>query len=201
MDLSAIFEPPEFIKVFHLAELEAIRENRNLTTVLIKAFTGGHQGQQKTPVTLAVDKLMVKYGRRGITIQFIEFTNDLVRNILKINCTETFTALLSADIHILPTHCHQGMLAKGGTDTWNMENILKNIARLRWHLGSPCGIKTLCPVWTQNKGMLYRHLEALGLCLPTITLSIRAQTLSEEDEIKLDAYVANNIYLIYFISH
>ena len=151
MDLSAIFNPPDFVKVFHLAELEAIRENNNLTTILIKAFTGGHQGQQKSAVTLAVEKLIVKYGRRGITIKFVEFSNDLVRNVLKWNCTETFTALLAADIHILPTHFHQGMLTKGGTDTWNMENIIMNIARMRYHLGSPCGMHLDCPVWSQNK--------------------------------------------------
>jgi hypothetical protein len=103
-----------------------------------------------------------------------------------LNCTDTFTALLAADIHILPTHFHQGMVAKGGTDTWNMENIVKNIARLRYHLGSPNGIHLDCPVWSQNKAMLYERLFALDLCLPTLTLSIIEKGLSKEDEIKLD---------------
>jgi len=189
MDLSAIYDPPEFVKVFHLAELEAIRENKNLTAILIKAFTGGHIGQQTSPVSLAVESLIVKYSRRGITIFFVDYTNDLVRNVLKMNCTETFTALLAADIHIVPTHFHQGMLTKGGTDTWNMENIIRNIARLRYHLGTPCGKKLDCPVWTQNKGLLYSCLEALELCLPTITLSIVDKTLSEEDEQRLDEFI------------
>ena len=186
MDLSAIYEPPEFVKIYHLAELEAIRENQNLTAILIKAFVGGSQGQQASAVSLAVQRLQVKYGRRGIQIYFTEFTNDLVRNVLRMNCTETFTALLAADIHILPTHFHQGMLAKGGMDTWNMQSIIRNIARLRYHLGSPCGQKIDCPVWTQNKTFLYGCLEALDLCLPTIALSIVEMTISEEDERKLD---------------
>jgi hypothetical protein len=101
MDLKAIFEPPEFAEIFHLAEIEAIRENKNLTTVLIKAFSGGHQGEQKSTVSRAVEELIIKYNRRGITILFYEFTNDLVRNVLRLNCTDTFTALLAADIHIL----------------------------------------------------------------------------------------------------
>jgi hypothetical protein len=78
------------------------------------------------------------------------------------------------------------MLTKGGTDTWNMQNIIRNIARLRYHLGSPCGQKIDCPVWTQNKVFLYECLEALDLCLPTITLSIVEKTISEENERKLD---------------
>ena len=46
MDLSAIYDPPEFVKIFQLAELEAIRENKSLTAILIKAFVGGSKGQQ-----------------------------------------------------------------------------------------------------------------------------------------------------------
>jgi hypothetical protein len=187
MDLKTIFDPPEFAEIFHLAELEAIRENKNLTTILIKSFSGGHDGEQKSLVSQAVKELIVKYERRGITIVFIEFTNDLIRNVLRMNCTETFTALLAADIHILPTHFHQGMVAKGGTDTWNMENIIKNIARLRYHLGTPNGVHVDCPVWSQNKAKLYERLFALlDLCLPTITLSIVERKLSVEDEHKLD---------------
>ena len=187
MDLTDIYDPPEFVKTFILAEFEALRENKNPTAVLIKAFTGGHVGQQASPVILAIERLISKYNRRGITILFENLTNDYVRNVLKLSCSELFTALLAADIHILPTHCHQGMLTKGGTDTWNMENILKNIARLRYHLGTPCGKKLVgCPVYSQNKAYLYSCLEALDLCLPTITLSIVNKSISEEDDQKLD---------------
>ena len=193
MDLTAIYDPPEFVKIFELAELEAIRENRDPTTVLIRAFTGGNAGQQSCPVSLAIDELIVKYGRRGIKILFDNFTNDLVRNVYKMNCTETFTALLAADIHLLPTHCHQGMLTKGGTDSWNMENINRNVARLRYHFGSPCGNKLVCPVFSQNKGYLYSCLEALDLCLPTLVLSIVDKKLSEEDDRRLDEYEINSI--------
>ena len=186
MDLSVIYDPPEYVQLYHLPELEALRENHIPTTVLIKAFTGGKKGQQKTVITLAIEELIAKYLKRGITIEFIEYTNDSVRNIHRMNCTELFTELLTSDIHLLPTHLHQGMVTKGGTDSWNMENIIKNIPRLKYHLGSPCGLHLECPVWSQNKGKLYAYLEALDLCLPSITLSIVNKQLSFEDENKLD---------------
>ena len=186
MDLSAIHDPPEFVKIIQLAEMEAIRENKNPAAVLIRGFTGGKDGQQKNVVTEAIQELAVDYSLRGIHILFEEFTNDSVRNEYKWNATQTFTALLSADIHILPTHFHQGMLAKGGTDTWNMSNIIKNIERLRYHLGTPCGKHLDCPVWSQNKRSLYDHLEALDLCLPTIKVNINCNVISTEDEAKID---------------
>jgi hypothetical protein len=168
MDLNAIFHPPSSFNFLDAAVMEALRENTDPKTVVIKSFSGGSDGEQKSVVSLVVEELIAKYKIRGITIMFIEFTNDLIRNVLKWNCTETFTSLLAADIHILPTHFHQGMLCKGGTDTWNMENIIQNIQRLRYHLGSPCGIHLDCPVFSQNKIMLYDRLFAAGLCLPTI---------------------------------
>jgi hypothetical protein len=186
MDLSAIHDPPEFVKIFQLAEMEAIRANKDPSTVLIRGFCGGKDGQQKDVVSEAIKELAVSYRERGIHIIFEEFNNDLVRNGYKWNATQTFTALLSADIHILPTHFHQGMLAKGGTDTWNMTNISKNIERLRYHLGTPCGKHLDCPVWSQNKHRLYDHLEALDLCLPTIKVNINCDVISMEDEAKID---------------
>jgi hypothetical protein len=151
MDLKAIFDPPSFVGLLDAAEMEALLDNTDPKTVVIKSFSGGSDGEQKSVLSLAVEALIAKYKIRGINIVFVEFTNDLIRNVLNWNCTETFTALLAADIHILPTHFHQGMLAKGGTDTWNMENILTNIQRLRYHLGSPCGMHLDCPVFSQNK--------------------------------------------------
>jgi hypothetical protein len=186
MDLKAIFDPPCSVELLDSAVMEALRENSDPKTVVIKSFSGGSDGQQKSVLSLVIESLIVKYKTRGITIVFIEFTNDLIRNVLRLNCTDTFTALLAADIHIIPTHLHQGMLAKGGTDTWNMENILQNIERLRYHLGYPCGMHLDCPVFSQNKTMLYDRLFAADLCLPTISVSIMEKQLSLEDQIKID---------------
>jgi hypothetical protein len=77
------------------------------------------------------------------------------------------------------------MLSKGGTDSWNMGSILQNYERLQYHLGVPNGKHINCPVWSQNKSRLYEALMELDLCLPTISISIRDQAITENDLEKL----------------
>jgi hypothetical protein len=185
MDTDAYFDPPDFHKIFTMAEIEALRENTDPNTILIRAFVGGWKGKQSEPIEMAVDDLRKKYGPLGYTILLELLTNDIVRNDLKWGPTELFTGLLAADIHLVPTHSHQGMLSKGGTDSWNMGSILQNYERLQYHLGVPNGKHINCPVWSQNKSRLYEALMELDLCLPTISISIRDQAITENDLEKL----------------
>jgi hypothetical protein len=181
MDLEAIYDVPEFHKLVTLPEFDALRENTNPSAnILIYAFTGGWRAAQKDSLEVAIDQLRKRYLLLGYTIQYKGFSNDDVRNVHGWNATELFTKLLSADIHLLPTHCHQGMISLGGTATWNIANILENYDRLRFHLGVPNGRHLKCPVFTQNKGMLYESLTRLGLCLPTTTISIKDGILTAE---------------------
>ena len=185
MDLEAIYNPPEFVRLFQLPEMKALRDNKNPNIVLIRAFVGGSGGVQVEPLELAVERLIIKYNSRNITIIFEKYTNDKVRNVLKWSPSDLFSALIAADIHVVSTHIHQGMLTKGGTGAWCMENILKNIPRLQYHLGVPNGIHINCPVWSQNKMHLYACLEALDLCIPTIYVKIDNFRISEEDTAKI----------------
>jgi hypothetical protein len=186
MDLEAIYNVPEFHKIHTFAEFEALRENTDpQKNILIYAFTGGWLASQADSLEVAVGQLRKRYLLLGYTIQFEKFSNDTVRNIHGWNATQLFTKLLSADIHVLPTHCHQGMVSMGGTDSWNMSNILANYDRLRYHIGIPNGRHLSCPVFTQNKGMLYEALMRLGLSLPTATISIKGGILTAESIINI----------------
>ena len=166
--------------------MEALRDNKDPNIVLIRGFVGGSGSEQRDSLEKALQRLIIKYKSRNITILWEKYTNDYVRNILKWAPCDLFTALIAADIHVVSTHVHQGMLAKGGTGTWCMENILKSIPRLKYHLGIPNGIHVNCPVWSQNKMNLYTCLEALDLCIPTIYVKINGIAISEEDLAKID---------------
>jgi hypothetical protein len=183
MDLNAIYSPSDFHKLITLAEIDALRHNVDRNIVLIRAFVGGWDGNQVQLLQDAINDIIKKYGRLGLTIVYEKYTNDYchVRNTLKWSVTDLFTCLTAADIHLVPTHCHQGNIAKGGTDTWNMPNILANYGRLYYHLGWPNGIKLGCPVWSQNKRKLYEVLEELDLCVPTIFVSIKDEQTSLQD--------------------
>ena len=67
---------------------------------------------QKESLEVAIDQLRKRYLLLEYTIQYESFSNDDVRNVHRWNTSQLFTKLLSADIHLLPTHCHQGMISQ-----------------------------------------------------------------------------------------
>ena len=169
----------------------SLRANKDPNTVLIHLFIGGQLGQQQTPLSVALGEVKKEILKsRGINIVYDTLTNDLVKYKHHWTCTELITWLLSADIHLLPTHLHQGMLGLGGLEgegSWNIPNILRNLERLRYHLGSPCGKFIDCPIATQNKMEYYRHLQTVGLCAPTISVDISATEISQEDLLRINS--------------
>jgi len=170
-----------------LAEIgiEALRVQRDPKVVLITAFFGGEFGEQSTPVTDAFTIVSENFKSRGVTLVLHEFTNSIVKYKYHWTCRELFNALIAADIHLLPTHLHQGMLALGGTDSYNITNILDNIERLRYHLGVPCGANTGNPVGTQHKMILYNLLAEDNLCAPTISVDISVKEILQDDVDKI----------------
>lgn len=189
MDLDAIYDVPVFHQLTTLPELEALRENNDPKKILIYAFLGGHRAGQSDPLDVAISQARRRYHLLGYTIEYETFSNDKVRNKLKWSVTQLFTKLMSADIHLLPTHCHQGNISLGGTDTWNIPNILENYDRLRFHLGIPNGRHLTCPVFTQDKRKLYEKLMELGLCLPTTFVSIAGGVISTDSIAHIERYV------------
>ena len=155
---------------------------------MIRAFIGGHDGGQNgTQLSTAYARVARQYKtHHNIDITFTEFTNDVVKYKYHWTCTELFNNLLSADIHIISTHLHQGMMAQGGLGTWNVPNILKNLRRVRTHLGIPSGRYIDCPVATQDKMRYYDALQPLNLCAPTIQVDISLEGLLSSDMMKIE---------------
>ena len=194
MDVSA-FDSSNFDVFLSRCINNELRENKDPKKVLIRIFMGPEGGEQQTPLSVALDEVVKHYhNTMGIKIIYQTFTNDTVRNKYRWTCTQLFDALLAADIHIIPTHLHQGMMGLGGLEvngTWNIPNILNNLNRLRYHLGSPCGMYIDDPVGTQNKIAYYNPLQTLGLCAPTISVDISKTEISLEDKSKIERLVYN----------
>ncbi len=170
-----------------LTQIQAIKENEDPRKVLIRVFIGSHTGGENgTPLAKAYSRVARHYlVHRNIEVTLQEFTNDVVKYTYHWTCTELFNHLLAADIHIISTHLHQGLLALGGLGTWHMENILKNLQRCRTHLGVPSGRFVDCPVATQDKMRYYEALQPLGLCAPTIKVDISYVEYLESDLLKI----------------
>jgi hypothetical protein len=110
-------------------EISALRENKNLRIILVRAFVVRWVYQQCEPFLTALAELKKKYKDLGYAISIEFLNNDQVRTALKWTVTELFDWLLAADVHLVPTHIHQGNVGKGGSDTWNT-----NVAS---HIGPP----------------------------------------------------------------
>ena len=164
-------------------QIKALKENHDPRKVLIRAFIGSHTGGENgTPLAKAYARVARQYKtHHNITITFEEFTNDMVKYKYHWTCHNFFDHLLAADIHIISTHLHQGLIAKGGLGTWHMLNILNNIQRVKSHLGVPSGRYVDCPVATQDKMRYYTALQPLGLCAPTIQVDISLEEFLPND--------------------
>ena len=165
--------------------VRALQTERTPKEILIRAFIGGKNSEQGTPLSEAFEAVSDRYEKRGIRVVLEEFTNDLVRNTYHWTCRELFNALLAADIHVLPTHLHQGMLSLGGTDSYNMGNILDCLERLKFHIGVPSGKHTGDAVGSQDKIVLCDALAKDELCAPTISVDISVNDILESDKQKI----------------
>ena len=66
-----------------------------------------------------------------------------------------------------------------------MDNVGSNLDRLEYHPGVPCGKKTFCPVWRQDKYKVHAILEPLGLSAPTISIVLTSDCYEDPHVIKL----------------
>ncbi len=73
--------------------------------------------------------------------------------------TKLIDWLLESHIHIVLTHIHQGFSTHGNGVNVDMNEMMLDLLRLRYHVGFPSGEQLYCPVFTQDKR---RYLEALG---------------------------------------
>jgi len=103
----------------------SIRSNKDSNIVRIVAFTGGEISEQEGPLCRAFSRAKAFFLiEQNLTLDLVILNNDYVKYQLRWTCEELFQYLLSSDIHLLPTHLCQGMLATGGTDSYNSLNIL-----------------------------------------------------------------------------
>ncbi len=181
MDTTDILFSRDINSFLAKAQIKAFRENNDPKKVLIRAFLGGMTAEQRDPLTDAFSRVALHYKDRGIMITFQRFSNDIVRNVYHWTCTELFNRLLAADIHLIPTHLHQGMLGLGDLGTWTIFNILANLKRLKCHVGVPSGIHTDDAVASQDKYNYYKALAPLGLCAPTERIFITEWEMSAEN--------------------
>lgn len=163
------------------------------TMIVLRVFTGGEDGMQSTPLTLAIQGLQ-KAGR-------IFRVEKLCIKIIKDNAMtpkDLVDWLLASHIHLVLSHIHQGFSGKNEHQLgWNMNELATEVQRLQYHRGFPNGTKLQCPVFTQDK---YKYISAVPeFCNPTCKVSINEHYYEAQDyhSLALEKYDAHLILFFY----
>lgn len=148
--------------------MRALRVNKNPNVILIRAFSGAHEGRSSEPFFTAIRRATQTFRERNITLEVEIYSNDRIKNVLRWSPGELVDRLLEADMHLLATHLHEGNI--GRTIEWNIPNILANISRLEFHLGNIMADNVHCPVNEQGKIKVYKIMSEY--CLPTVSVTL-----------------------------
>jgi hypothetical protein len=182
MDTS-IYESTEIKDILGIMDMDGRRRNRDPNKVLGIVSMGAKASRQIEMVTKAIHIVAKKYGAYGILVVFEEVNNDDIKRKFKWTVPQVLDVILSADIHLIPTHFHQAMVWLAG-DTWTIPIIQRELDRLYYHLGVPMGKYIHCPVWRQDKIQIYRCMS--DYMAPTIDLKLSVQGVSAEDLIRIE---------------
>jgi hypothetical protein len=176
MDLS-IFASTDIKDIMGLLEMEGRRRNDDPNKVVGFLCMGGQSARQIEMVTKAIHIASRKYGNYGISVVFETVNNDQIKRKFKWTVPQVLDAILSSDIHLIPTHFHQAMVWLAG-ETWTIPIIQEQLDRLYYHLGVPMGKYIYCPVWRQDKIMINKFMGEF--MAPTIHIKL-AYEVSAED--------------------
>ena len=159
----------------------------SLVTMIV--FTGGSGAAQEYLVRNALNDLVANLRvQRQINLVVTFLSQDTVKNMYKWGPEELADHILTFDIHICPTHPHQGNIGNRKLE-WNVNNIYRHVDRWAYHLGFFSGRYCRCPVLTQNKK---DYLELLpDICLPSIFINIplKNQTISVSETLMIQRFV------------
>ena len=154
MDLSVYdrIDIPSRIQLERLSSIK-INQNRAPNEVKIAILYGAKNARQSQAVLHAVN-LAKKYffDNYEVKLDTDDIINDDIFNEHHWKPWDLFKHITKSDIHIIPTHGHQGTIGRGlNGDAWTVHAYFHAMSLLECHLGYPMGKYLSCPVFTQDK--------------------------------------------------
>ena len=171
MDLSVFLEQ-DFDSVIAVRAIKNLAANRNKNVVLLRVFLGATR--QEEPFKRGIAEAQSILREQNIQLQMEIFGQDYVKNEKHWTVTQLIDWLLASDVHLVPCHIHEGNLNK--TPSWNVDNIMDQVRRLKYHLGLPMGKHVDCAVWNGNKFVLSESSE--GFSAPSMQIPLRSGILN-----------------------
>jgi hypothetical protein len=128
--------------------------------IIMRVFIGGNGAPQIQCFKVALERLALG---EMVKVEYIN-TEDVRKNFQ--SPAKFVEWLLGSHIHFILAHVHQGISQL----EWNMDELAKELLRLKYHKGFPNGHYLGCPIFTQNK---FKYIAALGnLANPTISIDL-----------------------------
>ena len=175
MDLT-ILQNTDLDSLIAIRSIKAARINRRANVVLLRVYMGATR--QLEAFTRALSEATSELiSQHDMVLESEVLSSDNVKNSLKWTVAQLVDWLLAADIHIVPCHPHEGSIGK--TESWNVENIKAQMARLKYHAGVPMGKHVGCCSWGQDKYEMYR--TTYPLCAPSMKIPLEPGVLESEE--------------------
>lgn len=147
--------------------------------ILFRVFTGGKSYAQGTSFTSAVNEMKLPPNLYRMEIINITLIKDN-----RLSPRQLVDWLLSSHVHIILSHVHQGL--SGANELmlgWNMNELARELSRLKNHVGFPTGNQLDCPVFTQDK---CKYLSAIPrFCNPTFRVELNCDDEFDYDTVEL----------------
>lgn len=167
-------EDEDFSDIILWETVERSRLNRDENRqkqFIIGVFTGGLKGVQveqfQVAIKLVIQEFQLYYnpGKLQISVFYIS-AKDISNK--RITPSELVDKLLDTDVHFILSHIHQSLLDRN--IGWQIDDLLINLERLKFHKGFPTGAQLACPVFTQNK---FDYISRIaGYSIPTMKVPL-----------------------------
>jgi hypothetical protein len=148
------------------------------TKYLIRLYKGGASDtNQGVPFNIAMSEIMQEFPQIAFRVEELDCSH---LKALGWTVTQFVDWLTEPEVkmHFIIGHVHQGLILCGGSSLpWKMEELYKELERLREHDGFPTGKEVLCPMLTQDKFEYLRPMLQAGMANPSLRIP-----LSEEDD-------------------
>lgn len=169
------------------------RDNNIFT---IRIYGGGHSNIQTVQLKAALKDLNLDpklYTIEVLTCDDVNVNHYSIKTIVD--------WLLSASIHFITGHVHQGIQLAivdsnlSGSNSFTMEALVSELQRLKYHRGFPYGNHLKCPIFLQDKYEYLSILQKHNLCNSTLKVersSIGGERMDNEFTInKINAFLDN----------
>ena len=144
------------------------RQDKFIIAVFIGGLRGIQVAQFEEALNMVIQEFERYYNPGRLQISVLKISSKDISNS-RMTPAELVDRLLDSDVHFILSHIHQSILERN--IGWEINDLLVNLERLKYHVGFPTGEQLFCPVFTQDK---YDYISRIAdYSIPTMKVPIQ----------------------------